>query len=437
MTTPLPASGASAGLLFDARFRLGIARAAGLSIPRQVATILLIAFLTYSAIRVGLHASKDMLGDWGVYYRAGIAMREHRPIYTLEEGPMLTFKNAPIIAVAAETLSMVPVTAARILFLASDFIVLAALMAMVSRLAAYVPVSKWVPAWIALVSLVLVLPYLMLQLYTGQTTVIFLGFTVLAFYLAVHDRPWAAGAALAIAICLKVVPLCFVPYLLFTPRPRQALASLLLSLAALLALPALSVGWDSNATLIAQWPAHLRDTEIPSQAWRLQNQSMFAEMARTLSSTGYHINVVSWDIHSVRFAWLGLSILSAAVLYAFVYKTRQNPWARATHLALLIIYMTIFNPLAWRYNYLALAVPYVVVLTALCHSPRDRLTWVLLASAVVLTFTPYHAQIYGARLAGAMMLMAAVIRSFQRASRLRDAGDLLVPRVSDTSRSAC
>lgn len=422
--TPSPLRTADPGFL---------SRALNRPAARRLAAAAVLAFAVYSLARVGSHASKNLLGDWGVYYRAGIAMRHDRPIYTVDEGPMLTFKNAPVVAVLAESLSAVPLVPARVLSLAIDLALLAALMAAALRLVDLDPRDQWLRGWIALAAYVLVLPYVLLQLYTGQTTVLFVALTVFAFHLAVRDRPWAAGLAIAGAICLKLVPVCVVPYFLYNKRPVAALAATALGLAVLLAVPAVWVGWDANAALLAGWPAHLRDTEIPSQVWRLQNQSVLAELARLLSPTAYHVNVESWEIGRVRSVWLATGLAAAALLYAFVHRTRRDPSARAAHLALLLIYMTVFNPLAWRYNFLALAVPYAVVLATLRRSPRDRLTWAFLAASAALTFTPYHAQVYGARLAGALSLAAAVVVSRRRPAEVGPSLERVPPLRSGPS----
>jgi len=379
---------------------------------RRVAMIVLLLFMTYFVIRVGRQAYTKLPGDWGVYYSAGIAMRERLPIYTLERGPMLTFKNAPVVALAAVPLGSLPRPVARIASLLIDFTLLTALMYLVTRLIFFNAPPKWPHAWVALAGCLLVYPFLLLQLSAGQTTVLFLACTVAGFYLAVRNHPTTAGLALALAICLKLVPLCFVPYLLFTPRPVRAIASTILCSAGLLLLPALWIGWQANAALLAQWPVHLRETNIPAQVWRLQNQGVLGQLARRLSITDYGINVASWDLASVRSLWLTLSVIFAGLLYAFVWRTRRDPHARATHLALLMTFMTIFNPLAWRYNFLALAIPYAVVVASILRRPHDRLTLILAVGSALFTPANYDAQIYGARLTGAVLLTAAVVSAY-------------------------
>jgi len=376
---------------------------------RLLAVALLAGFIVYSFIRVGTHAYKQMPGDWGVYYRAGDAMRQRLPIYTLEAGPLLTFKNAPVVALAAAPLSMLPRSVARMVSLLVDIVLLTGMMALALRLIDPGQRLVWLHMWIAMGALVFCYPYLFAQLYSGQTTVLFLASTVAGFYLAVHNRPRLAGLALSLGICLKLVPLCFIPYLLFVSRPARAITWTMLCTLALLLIPALWVGWEANALLLVEWPRHLRDTDLPEQVWRLQNQSVFSQLMRLLTDTSYEINFASLAVETVRKIWLTVSLLGAAVLYVFIYFTRHHAGALATHLALLLTYMTLFNPLAWRYNFLALAVPYAVVLAGLFRRPEDRMTLILLVGSCAFVTTPAHSQIYGARFIGASLLVAAVL----------------------------
>ena len=89
------------------------------------------------------------------------------------------------------------------------------------------------------------------------------------------------------------------------------------------------------------------------------------------------------------------------------------------HFSLLLIYMTLFNPLAWRYNFIALLIPYYFILhTAVHHAAQRRTLIRMLAIAYVLTTLPLAVhglpwldifQVYSARVWGTLIVAAAVI----------------------------
>ena len=370
-------------------------------------------------------------GDWGVYYRAGLAMRRRDALYTLDYGSMLTFKNAPVVALALAPLSLLPVGLARWIWLIGDVLCLAGAYGLAARVI-FAPMSADSeitgrqhdffaptpsPATRRLLigcALLLTAHYLLDQIFSGATTSYFLLLTVAAFVWAWEGKPIRAGAALAAAILLKIVPLAFVPWLLLNRRPARAVTALVASLLVGLALPAAWIGPTRNLQLLRQWPAHLASTESAEQNQRPQNQSVLALLSRTLQDGPRRLNVADLSTPVVRDIWLGLSFITAAALYAWI---GRNVWRNTADagkiLSLLLLYMTLFNPLAWRYNYVALGVPCLYVLEQL-RRRRARPPLAIAALAAIsygLHFLPIGPQAYSARLWGGFSLAMAVLLS--------------------------
>ena len=379
-------------------------------------------------------------GDWAVYYRAGEAMAHRRPIYTLEHGELLTFKNAPVIALLVAPLTLLPSYVARFIWFIGDLVLLVVILGMCSRL---LPSrSANLRAWIALGAWALADRFIMFQLGAGTNAVLYIALSVGALYSIVRGWPIAAGAALAGAVFLKLVPICLLPYFLLHRRPVTAFSSFAVTSILLALLPAMWVGWDANRQMLTQWPQHLRDTETPEQNARPTNQSIYAALSRLIGPrlagenpipgrapsavTRFrpHIYFTGPQVHA---AWLALSIATAVILYLFFWRTgpfhqrpaELNGATYAMHFSLLFIYMTLFNPLAWRYNFVALLVPYYFILhTALHHSARRRTLFWMLAIAYALTTIPLaiHGlpwldifQVYSARVWGTLIVAAGVI----------------------------
>ena len=379
-------------------------------------------------------------GDWAVYYRAGQAMAHRQPIYTLEHGELLTFKNAPVIALLVAPLTLLPSHVARFVWFIGDLALLWSIFAICRRL---LPAKNSIAqAWIAIGAWALTDRFIMFQLGAGTNAVLYIALSLAACYSIVRGRPLTAGAALAGAVFLKLVPICLLPYFLLHRRPVAAFTSFALTSIALALLPAMWVGWDANRQMLTQWPQHLRDTETPEQNARPTNQSVYAMLSRLIGPklvgdrlipgrnpsaiTKYrpHLYFTGSQIHTL---WLALSVITAIGLYVFLWRTRSETRlpdstraaTHAMHFSLLLIYMTLFNPLAWRYNFIALLIPYYFILhTAVHHTTHRRTLIRMLAIAYVLTTLPLaiHGlpwldifQVYSARVWGTLIVAAAVI----------------------------
>ena len=175
-------------------------------------------------------------GDWAVYYRAGEAMAHRQPIYTLEHGELLTFKNAPVIALMVAPLTVLPSYVARFIWFMGDLALLWVIFAICRRL---LPTrSAAVQAWIAIGAWALTDRFIMFQLGAGTNAVLYIALSLGACYSIVRGRPITAGMALSAAVFLKLVPICLLPYLLMHRRPMAALGSFIIASIVLALLPA-------------------------------------------------------------------------------------------------------------------------------------------------------------------------------------------------------
>jgi hypothetical protein len=290
---------------------------------------------------------------------------------------------------------------------------------------------------LALATFVLTLGYVINQFQSGQPTTCWVALSMLTFYWAAGGKLRSAGVALSAAICIKVVPLCFAPHLI-ARGGKLAAASLLGGLATVLAVPAVWVGWQANARLIGQWVAQLHSTLMPSMLWEVRNQSLFAILFRFLSPNSLGMNVANLDMATVGYLWLGLTIALAVTMNAWfmiVLRGKKAERRDAAILSLLLIFMTICNPLAWKHNSIALVLPYFFVLDAISRSlERRRTLALLLVAAVSLIYLKGHhagfapldlLQIYGGRFWGNLCLAAAVLVAYYaaNASRIRIAAE--------------
>jgi hypothetical protein len=392
---------------------------------RAALLVLTLAFVAYGSARVvyhqrprpspfhdGLNEYGD--GDWGVYYRAGLAMRLGRPLYTLEHGPLLTFKNPPAVALFIAPLTTLPVGLARWVWFIGDLVLLALLYRIAARVVFDPDDPPTLRTLLIASAILLSLHYILDELFAGTTSLLYLFLTVAAFVWAKEDKPIRAGASLALAVCLKVIPLAFLPWLVLCPRAWKSLSSFALTLALLMALPALWLGPAHNLQLLNQWPRHLSATEVHVQELRPTNQSLNAMLARLLTPGVPGLpraNVASISPRAAHAIWLATTCGLGAALYAWIlFQRRRNALDAAAALSLLLLYMTLCNPLAWRYTYVATGIPLLFCLHALARPAAPRWTVIaLLTVAYLLHFAPEPLQAFSARFWGAVALAAAVL----------------------------
>jgi hypothetical protein len=102
-------------------------------------------------------------------------------------------------------------------------------------------------------------------------------------------------------------------------------------------------------------------------------------------------------------------------------------------LAMSLIFMTVCNPLGWKFNSVALVFPYLFLLASIVESKADRrgLVALLIASVVLASVKPwivgngpYHAfQTLGGRFWGAIALAAGVVLASRAAEAKVDANE--------------
>ena len=217
---------------------------------RVLAITAIAIFLAIFTYRFSRHVSRGMELDWGIYYKAGLAIRNGTPLYNLDEGVLLTFRYGPIVAVAYAPLTYLSPVWARFVSMLVD-IGLLFLMFLIPLKMIEIRGFSREAFWVGVAAFVYCLRYVLNQLQAGQTTVIWTSFSIFAFYLAAkldrgsgdgsHElearvtknglsRLGLAGFLLAAAICIKVVPICFAPYFLIRKKRWPAVGSLIVSL---------------------------------------------------------------------------------------------------------------------------------------------------------------------------------------------------------------
>lgn len=377
-----------------------------LTISRILLILFVVIFTSYWAIRSGRQAARTLDSDFGVYYRAGEDLWAGRPLYNLDHGELLTYKYAPIVAVFWMPLATFDPVTARVVFCLADLAAMAGIFWFTLRC---VRVTQFRLLLLGIVFL-FTLGHIIAQLHSGQSTSVWILLTLLAYGAMRSDKPVTSGVLLALAVCFKCVPVAFLPLYGLSRHPFRGIVSFGCSLLFLCLAPAMVLGWEENLRLLFEWPHHLIDTASMHQLTRPGNQSVLAQIARWFMSDDGSL-LVSMTV--VKGMWLVLASVSGAVMLGLIRRTNV-PRSEPFHLSLLLIFITLFNPMAWRYNFIALIVPYAYVVNHLLRGKAD-MRWLLIGGAAFLNTLPLPMEVFdhGGRIWGTLLLLAAVIGTYE------------------------
>ncbi len=194
----------------------------------------------------------------------------------------------------------------------------------------------------------------------GQVDLIITALVV--FDLSRADTARSKGAAIGLAAGLKLTPLIFIPYLLFSRRGRAALWSV----GAFLATIAVSFAAVSGDAW-HYWTKVIFDTHVVGSIADASNQSLPGAAARLtgLSSPS-----------AVAMVLVVLIAVGAVALAARASRRGDD----ATGFWLCALASLLASPISWTHHW-ALAVPALLMLLLSAYQQRSRLRW--LAAAVV------------------------------------------------------
>jgi hypothetical protein len=326
--------------------------------------------------------------DFGAYYRAGGAVARGQTPYRVDaHGPLGVYPYAPAYAYLFAPLSYLDYFWACRLWLAVNWLITLAGVALAREL---VLGPRREERWpITLLALAPTAAYFWANVRVGQVGTLML-LACLAW--AVCRRrgwPFVGGLALAAACALKLAPGLLVVYLALR-RELRGLAGVVVGGLALFLLPAVWAGAAGTVRLHGEWIRHTAATHVAAQTFRPGNQSLLAQLARLPAVSDGH-TLYSQDNLDTLYRLYPFLVLGLGVgLFLWIVRdagaTAALPvaerWRQENlHYALLLIFLTLAHPRAWRCNLVALLVPCLLLAE---HVWRRRAGFQVALAALVL-----------------------------------------------------
>ncbi len=206
----------------------------------------------------GTRVHSEMV-DFAVYHTAAARAIEGEPLYRPEDGHY-QFKYLPAFALALTPFAAVPISVARAVWFALSVVLL---WFFVARAIEHLPAPRRSAAALAWLAVLLMGKFYAHELNLGQTIVL-LGLVLVSALAAVQNgQAWRAGALVGAGIFVKPYAVILLPWLL----PAAGLTAVLAAgtvMAAGLAAPIVTYGWQGNLDQVVAWYRTVTDTTAPN-----------------------------------------------------------------------------------------------------------------------------------------------------------------------------
>jgi hypothetical protein len=286
--------------------------------------ILVISVIAILAVLSAIYLPHNT--DFGAYwYGVGNYMNGSKPLY----GPLSgmeypqEFRYPPVTVLFFLPLTWMPLRIASFIWILVAWAV--------TSIAAYLAIRMWKLTFTfagALLGLIFLAPYIVLAVKFGNVQPYLIALVLLALLFAERHPGWS-GLALAVAICFKVWPLFFAPWLLLRSR-RAALYYAGGATAILWTAPVLFFGWSRYVYLVQDFFAHVVALASgPESVW-YSSQSLRGVLLRLLTRSvhprdGYpDVSFASLPPELMISTYLVLSFLIYAYAVYAMWRSEQS-----------------------------------------------------------------------------------------------------------------
>jgi len=365
--------------------------------------------------------------DFRVYhYGARGVFDGTRPVYGAASGlgwPM-HYRYPPLFLLLFAPLAALPLGWGAAIWVTLKIIVLIVLLrVMRCRLQ---PAGARSPSWSFCIVFLFITPYLVEEFRYGNAQFFVVALTA-ASLLVARERPVLSAASLALAVCVKVWPVFFVPYLVVR-RDWQVVAYTLGFVVFLTLLPSFYFGFHDNLNLLGQWFSQESQTQLGSREIWFPNQSLRGVLMRYLTVIDYsqvpdsnyqQIHIAELDPELVRALWI---VVAAAVYIAFLVFAgrRRHTDGRLEH-GLAFCLLALLEPFTQKYALAVLLWPALISGSFMAIRYVRLFMYIAAALALIQPLTPGSAaqrlfQVLGLDFAAALLLTLAILAACWKSS---------------------
>ncbi len=314
----------------------------------------------FSTIRYERFASKRQYGDFHVYYVTGERMLAGQSIYVDETEKVTPYKYSPLTASFFSLLALSNERTAAGVWHCLNLVFLLVSVIAGGGLARKISDGhgKYFVAWSSILAVIGISPAILHCMNSGQVGIAILFCYVLGVYFTSRDRDIAAGFFFALSCMFKYLPILILPYFIWQKK-WKLVWSMIGWLFVLHFLPALWLGWDINLRYLRQFLPFLTGTTLDHiSLLDFKNQSMWAYLYRLFF---YDLGLFEIRNHPHWILAFG-AILFTALYGLVISRTRRGFLVLGC--SLLAILIVIFNPNAWKHNFVLFLLPYQILLAA-------------------------------------------------------------------------
>jgi hypothetical protein len=308
-------------------------------------------------------------GDFKVFLEASkLVMNGKNPYHLwifISEGNYAFFFNSPLWATLLIPFSLLPNFVANFLWLLLNLWFLTRIWRLLAGYTnlEYTLTKKQRNLLLALVIL-LNIRYIIYNFEMIQLTIFLLWGSLESLNLISNRREIGGGALLALIINIKLLPIVLIPYLIYRKKMKGLLFTLAFSLIFLL-IPAVVIGWKTNATLLTAWWSvinpfnleHLTEVDLGLHGLTALIPPLLSE---TQGALPYARNICNLDLETttlilngIRF---GLILLSLYFLGWPPFKPSKSELDALREISYLLLIIPLIFPHQQKYAFL-LALP--------------------------------------------------------------------------------
>jgi len=384
------------------------------AVNRKWIVVLVVAFVfVYFFMRNLDREPKRHYCDFRVYHHTSLKFLAREDIYFRDTLEVTPFKYSPFFAFCFSPLGLLPIKVADCLFFALNFI----LTFILFRMASDVTGSRRDRLLYGL-GVLFLFQFIILDWDIGQVAILMCVLVLASLVSLSKGKNALAGAFLAAAILIKYTPAIFLPYFIVR-RQFKAAAWTVVFVAIWLSIPALAVGVQKEITYISTWIPSIMETSLDKRSYMdVKNQSLISMAIRFFSECGLSINIAYLTFQQGKI--LGYAL--AAFLYSLtLIPSFGKPRDQRIDYALLFSFLPLFNPNGWELNFVALAVPCMLLIGYLIEvKGKDLFVAGCVVTGFMATFlinrdivgnrTQFFAELFSNVTIGTLLLVVALLK---------------------------